>query len=307
MCNSNLSVLTYDRNVKEWQISSQDGFYKAFPAGTEGKRAAVQAGIQHDDPQLYAAAFYLAADLFRHHPAVQSRVWNAALGIISGRYFAGHPLAGGSTAAHVAASSNDGRFHTIRKLPSRQGMFYDCSCPDFVFSGAPVVSGQPLCKHILAVKLHKITQRPLPAFLESPRQLMPYLEETGAAFEVIGVYNHSTYTAYPQPIRRPAVIGEVVQVDGRFLRLIGGHSKISTYDVTAEIYQPQGRGLAGMRRSTSAHLTAAHAASPEPRPAVENEQLTAALKSMTAAARRNYSSHAKMTDLSPAEIDELLF
>lgn len=306
MCNSNLSSVVYDRKDKEYRISFDGVVYASFPSGQEGASAAGQTAIQHDDPQVYAAAFYLANDLFRTRPEIQKRVWKAALAIIQSRVFAAHPLCYQSNiTAHVAAQNKEG-FYTVKRFDNH----YTCECFDYINYTAPKAETQPLCKHILAIKLHKIIDRPLPPYLDSPKDLMPWLDEAKAQFLVIGVYNRSEYTAYPEPVYRRPVISEVIMQNGRFLRLIGHASKIQSYDVTEELQEPDRRGFNRMKKSESAHLLTSYRDMPPPRPTEENEELTAALISMTAAAHKNYPSKttkATMTDLSAAETNALLF
>ena len=300
MCNQILSTIHYNYKGREYEVSAETGaLIAAYPSGDAGKQAAAEAALLHDDPHAHAAAFYLVHDLFRRRHDLHGRIWKAARLVADGQLFAPHPLA---TRMHLAAhaAASDGRFYPIREYTDDSG--WSCDCHDCMFHHAPHLKNQMLCKHIIAAKIHRIIKRPLPPYLASPKNLIAWLEETGAELNVIGAYNQNTYTAYPEPIRRTAVVGEVIIVENRFYRLIGSKPHIQTCDVTDELASATNpRHVLRLQPSTAAHHAAVCAAHPPQLADDDNHKLTAALKSMTAAAKRNYPSKATMTDLDAAD------
>ena len=258
-----------------------------FPSGANGRQQAAESSLLHDDPAAHAAAYYLVHDLLRNYTSLHMRIWKAARIVASGRAFAAHPLRSNMhVTAHMTAS--DGGFYPVSQFADGSG--YTCDCADIIFNRAPRIKNQMLCKHILALKIYRLIERPLPPFLASPHELHPWMDQTGAEFNVIGAYNRDVYTAYAEPIRRTAVPGEVVVIDDRFYRLIGSSPKIQTYDVTDELASATDpRYPVRLSDSYAAHTAAVCAAHP-PQNTNDNEELTAALISMTAAAKKNYPS-----------------
>lgn len=230
--NTNYSTITYNRKYREYQVLDEDGeVFATHQSGPAGKQMAVEASILHDDPAAHAAAYYLVHDLFRERADLHGRIWKAAALVATGKVFAAHPLRDNIiTVAHVA-SMHQG-YYPVQEF----SMGHACDCLDFVNRQAPPVRNQRLCKHILALKIHKIINRPLPPFLASPNKLYAWMEETGASMEVVGAYRKGHYTAYPEPIRRQAVANEVVHhKDGDFWRLAHNGQKFISCIVTDEI------------------------------------------------------------------------
>ena len=300
MCNQILSTIHYNYKGREYEVSAETGaLIAAYPSGDAGKQAAAEAALLHDDPHAHAAAFYLVHDLFRRRHDLHGRIWKAARLVASGQVYATHPLRQNMhTVAHV---EGDGRFYPVREFTDTNPPGYTCDCHDYINYTAPVVSAQSLCKHIIALKMHRIIERPLPPFTQSPAKLYPRMEETDKKFHVVGAYMGQQYVSYYEPVHRPAVADEVVRMDGGLWRVSGNGRKFGYYNVTLEVTQPPPR--LAFRQSYLAMLPDI----PQPGNPADNHELTAALKSMTAAAKKNYPSKATMTDLDAAEMNTLLF
>lgn len=158
---------TYSRKSKEWQVVSDDCILNRFPSGKENAELAMIAAIRFNDPEVYALAFYLANDLFRDHPDVNGRLWRAAEIVINGDVKEPYHIDGRSTVSRVRSQNpkphEHGKHHRIDR-PEPNGRYF-CSCYDHQDNDkCPAIHGQKLCKHILAVKLMKLAERPLIAW-----------------------------------------------------------------------------------------------------------------------------------------------
>ncbi len=218
MCNSNLSIIRYNRKSKEYEIEHNGVIFATFPNSPENKQAAIQEAIKHDDPQAHAAAFYLHFDLFRNRPDLHPRIWKAARIVSAGGVFAPHILETRSKTAGYVASQSSGEFYNIQKW----GNAYECDCFDF-HNNAPKVEHQTLCKHIIAYKLMKIINRELTEFAESPHKIIKHLNLTGASFHVVGAVNGRFYT-YTTPQTRKAAKGEIIEREGKLFRISANHN-----------------------------------------------------------------------------------
>lgn len=177
----NKSTLTYNRSLMQWELADQSGSILAiYPPGNEGQQAAQVDQLKVDDPDLHAAAFYLAADLFRGHPELQKRVWRAADIVKNGDVRP--PFQVGEqphTVARVKSDSKSGpqaKYHyVVTRSPANRR--YACGCFDYESGAAPKIEGQKLCKHILAVKLMKIINRTAPPWPELDEKQKFLLEQ----------------------------------------------------------------------------------------------------------------------------------
>jgi hypothetical protein len=219
----------YNRSKKAYEVISPWGEIVAtFPGGEKGKRAAELESIRTDDPQAYQVAADLRFNLFTSYPETWSRIWKAARIVADGQAFTAHPLSpnSGQEAYHVK-SQREELFYTV----TRESDLYACTCPDFDEFHAPTVQNQKLCKHIFAIKITKIMERPFPAYLDSPKNIWRFLEETTASYKVIGAYNHHPHL-YATPQQRPAVAGEIVEVDDETYRLTHNGQRFGTWKIT---------------------------------------------------------------------------
>ena len=208
----------YNRSKKTYQVIAPWGeIVTEFPSGPQGKQAAELEAIRQDNPKAYQAAAHLRFYTFNAYPMTHSRIWKAARIVANGDVYKAHPLSQYNTreAYHVKSQSEQ-RFYEV----TRPDDFYTCTCPDFDEFHAPTIGGQKLCKHIFAVKIMKAAEQTIPAYLDSPKNLFRWLEETGSPARVIGTWNKRPYL-YAEPQHRPAVAGEIVEdADGQTWRLV---------------------------------------------------------------------------------------
>lgn len=153
------STITYDDKKNQYQVSAGAEFL-TFPGTPEGHQAAIEAGIKLDDPQVYAAAFYLAHDLFRHRRQLQARVWRAARLLVDGRVRKPFPQDGMQVKARVQPERDDNRHPIPYRVRRFQTASYVCDCFDFLRNPSiPKVQGQRMCIHIMAYKVQKLVKQ----------------------------------------------------------------------------------------------------------------------------------------------------
>jgi hypothetical protein len=227
------TTVNYNRSAKVYQVITPDGEIIAeFNSGPENKMQAEAVAVQLDAADIHQAAAHIA-DIFRNRPDVLPRVWKAARIAADCQVYEAHPLAH-NTAYHVGSQGQPGQFYAVKQAGNR----YECDCDDCNFDHAPIVEGQKICKHIMSIKIMKAAGRQPPPYPNSPRDLLHYLDETRAAFLVIGAYNRRFYP-YAHPQRRRAATGEVVQdLQGETWRVIGGGQKVTMFPadiVTVEL------------------------------------------------------------------------
>lgn len=207
----------YNRSLQLWQVIAPTGeITNEFPKGEQGRNAATLEAIRQDDPNGYQCAADFRFNRFNLYPMTWPRIWKAARIVADEAVYMAHPLSqyNDREAYHVKSQSDD-LFYIVTRLDT----FYACTCPDCNLNHAPTIDGQKLCKHIFAVKIMKAMQREIPPYLDSPRGLFRWLEETGAAYKVVGAYNRRPYL-YARPQQRPAVAGELIEHDGQTWRVM---------------------------------------------------------------------------------------
>lgn len=149
--------IQYNPHTKQYDVKDAAGILESFPNGDAGRQAARETALKANDAEAYAAAFYLANNLFRHRPDLRERIWSAAEIITEKRIT--RPPHYRQDDRHVAIVHTDGKFHRIYKTPAGK---YSCTCPDFQFKQAPRNGSQPLCKHIIAYKMIKVMDQGIP-------------------------------------------------------------------------------------------------------------------------------------------------
>lgn len=161
------AAATYNRKLKEWQVVSDGHILNRFPPGKENAELAMIAAIKFNDPTIYGLAFYLAYDLFQGYSDINGRLWRAAEIVINGDAREPYHIDGRSTVSRVRSQNpkpfEEGKHYRIDR-PDPNGRYF-CSCYDHQDNDkCPAVHGQKLCKHILAVKLMKLAERPFIAW-----------------------------------------------------------------------------------------------------------------------------------------------
>ncbi len=167
--------LYYDRSQKEYHLIDIDNeqILQSWPPGPDNRQEATEAMLQHNDARAYAAAFYLVRDLFRDRPDLHGRIWRACEIVADGDvmepyHINDEPHTIARVKSQSAAGIHTGRRYAVKVHQTTDGKLYTCDCIDFTGTaergpGAPRHRHQPLCKHIIAVKLHKILMRPFHA------------------------------------------------------------------------------------------------------------------------------------------------
>lgn len=133
----------------------------------------LQNGARKSKPRRFTPAVGAAERAAKKHPELTSRVWQAAelVDTPDAMWTAPEaeqfPIAYWDrtvTARHKVKSLSDGvTIYTVSEIvwgepelaapvPDRRHVL-SCNCPDYQHKQAPVVDGQPTCKHILAVRL----------------------------------------------------------------------------------------------------------------------------------------------------------
>ncbi len=283
------TIINYNRSAKQYELSTPYGeMLETYPPGAEGAQAAKERALQLDDADAYAIARYLARDLFRHRPDLQARIWKAGRILADGHVYEAPIM---TAAAYAVRSQKDPqRFHLV----THQNAIYDCACPDCSSGSAPESDGQPLCKHILAIKAQKLARRPFAHFphTSSPRAAAAWLLETGAAKYVVGVFFANHIHLYPEPANRPAVSGEIIESGPAYLVVM---------------LDGQGRSR-GSRDVTAATLAALAQLRPAEEPADMREWREAKReKWLENAAMRDADRQRTMAELTQDEVNTLLF
>jgi hypothetical protein len=156
--------ITYNRSLMQWEVATDAGIHSVFPPGDDGQQAAEMCKLKLDDPVAYAAAYYLAYDLFRGIQPLQDLIWRAAAIVAAGDVRPSYQV--GEEPHTVARVKNQTKantpqhnlHHIVKRSPHPNGR-YTCDCWDFTNDSAPKVQGQKLCKHILAYKIMKVINR----------------------------------------------------------------------------------------------------------------------------------------------------
>lgn len=158
--------VTYNARLRQYEVTAADNGRKisAHPAGKAGQREAEQAAISHNDPQLYALAYFLEHANYNGRPDAISRLWRAAEIAASGHVMEPYSVDGSETVARVKSQNPAPIHHGQHHRIERHGYRLTCSCSDFSSQNCPEVRGQKLCKHVLAVKLMRVLERPFGAW-----------------------------------------------------------------------------------------------------------------------------------------------
>lgn len=162
----------YDRSQKEYHLIDVDReqILRSWPPGPDSRQEATEAALAINDPQAHAAALHLTGTVFPDRPDLHSRIWRAA-DIVADRdvFEPFHINDGPHTIARVksqsAAGIHTGRRYAVSVHTTADGKLYTCDCRDYSGSadrgpGAPKHRHQPLCKHVIAVKMHLLLRRP---------------------------------------------------------------------------------------------------------------------------------------------------
>lgn len=163
---SSVTSIHYNRKSRRWcAVTGNGALISQHPPGKDGRQAAEQAAIKHDDPEIYALAFCLVADLFSDRcQDLHGRIWRGAAIAAAGDVREPYRIDEPATIARVKASSAETHHQNRHYIITRHQSRYYCDCTDFANDHAPELNGHKLCKHILAVKLMKLAKRPFPTW-----------------------------------------------------------------------------------------------------------------------------------------------
>lgn len=134
-----LDVIQYDRSERIYRLTdpATGEIVNEFPAGRDGRQAAFRAGVQTLSPSLYD----LVMKAIGRNPVLASRIWKACEILLSG----GVTRFDDTTYCVQSQSANEFGDYTVSIL---DGGHLHCDCADI---GLWLPSGQPVCKHRLAV------------------------------------------------------------------------------------------------------------------------------------------------------------
>ncbi|MBK8989288.1 MAG: hypothetical protein IPM39_25025 [Chloroflexi bacterium] len=145
------TLIEYDRSAREWQARTNTQTL-AFPAGEQGKQAAIATAIAAADPELHQAL----SEMLKRYPALGSRVWRMGMLILAGHI---QFIQEDDVIAHVKSYSQPDTQYEVRW----SGRNYYCGCQDFHNPNCPRVRwrDQRVCIHIGAVQtLHFLGRWP---------------------------------------------------------------------------------------------------------------------------------------------------
>jgi hypothetical protein len=132
--------IRYDRSRREWQAIN--GTTVNFPAGSDGRRAAMLHALEHDHPQLFARVTQISAS-HNDAPGLVDRLIRAA-GLIAKGHVRGDRV--------ISQTTGEAYQVTFGGIPKQ----WSCDCQDFAYGGTDTEYGQ-MCKHCLAALLDYLT------------------------------------------------------------------------------------------------------------------------------------------------------
>lgn len=182
------TAVKYHPRAKAWQAIN--GKVESFPAGPDGKRAALLAALAHDHPELYAVVADVAA-MHDHRPELVDRLLKAAQLVVKGHVFADHKVKSQSSEQvyKVSCAGTPAAWH--------------CDCDDFErgqqrHAGLTDWGGVytdydawPVCKHILAALVAELAgvelvDEPIPFEAPSARALPATVDYQGSIEDFLG-------------------------------------------------------------------------------------------------------------------------
>lgn len=139
------TAVVYNRQAKQWE--ARNGKIHTFPAGRDGKRAALLCALEHDHPALHRT---VAGQIAKHGQQHADRLIRAAQLLTKGRVHADGRV--------CSQTDPDACYQTTYNL------VYRCECPDHDSGRAPWSPMSPAtCKHVWAVWLAWALDWPLEA------------------------------------------------------------------------------------------------------------------------------------------------
>lgn len=138
-------TIKYNKSDRQWH--ALNGRHTAqFPAGDDGKHAAIEHAIKHTHTDLHTAI----TRMIEKRPFLASRGWKAAQTVIAGHVANSEHWEAVALTGRVKSQSKN-FWYQIVKL---QGGRLSCNCHDWLDGHAPSGPGGPLCKHIIAYRLY---------------------------------------------------------------------------------------------------------------------------------------------------------
>jgi hypothetical protein len=152
---SHKSALEYDRRGRVWLVGHPTGQIVSFPAGLEGKRAAMLSALTHDRPDV-AAEVDALLQAWPHNPALHSRLLKAGFILRDGQVVDRYPKN-----IFAVSSQTDSLIYSVYLPWAGDGadalLNAGCQCEDHQNAhlhnkpGAPWLPGLGwACKHMLA-------------------------------------------------------------------------------------------------------------------------------------------------------------
>lgn len=144
-------LVIYNRSARAYTVVDGDGMLYEFPAGPQGKHAAVRFALQMEHSDVYAAVERWLDEA----PQLERTLWKAAEIVISGGVEV-FPAPRAGVVAMVLSSDGYGRY----AIGQDSGGYLTCQCAHFQEGEPPreTDSMQAVCKHVGAYRLHLRTR-----------------------------------------------------------------------------------------------------------------------------------------------------